>query len=197
MWRTCSEDLQIVLRGHTIASGTTPNATPRKSNANELWELLKTRYKKHDGISTVIDWGNLINTRLVDDGSTSMEQQLAQLATHRSRVALNGFVHEDWQYAALLFLALPPSFKSIKSTFLDGLTDPRPSLSMLSSHRLSRRTHATLSRRTHATLRRSPHLTPSLLDPPNPAGRRQREENRAMSPQKTRSSPLGHASTVD
>ena len=121
--RTVSNDLSTVLDEYTVTpSGST---TAVAAGAKDQWDLLKSRFKKCDGISAVIDWGNLINTCLVDDGSNSMEQQLATFATHRSRVALNGFTHPDWQFAALILLALPPSFETIKSAFLDGLTDPK------------------------------------------------------------------------
>jgi hypothetical protein len=128
LWRTVTQDLQLVLNEYKVV--TTPAtantaAVTRDPTAKDLWELLKARFEKRDGISAVIDWGNLVNVKLVDDGSISMETQLAAITTHRSRVAVSGFTFEDWQFAALLLLALPPSFESIKSTFLDGLSDPK------------------------------------------------------------------------
>ena len=121
--RTVSNDLSKVLDEYmVIPSG---SATAVTAGAKEQWDLLKSCFEKYDSISAVIDWGNLINTCLVDDGSNSMEQQLAAFATHRSHVALNRFAHPDWQqFAALILLALPPSFETIKSAFLDGLTNP-------------------------------------------------------------------------
>jgi hypothetical protein len=115
--RTCSEDIQILLADQRADVQTTP-VTQRECTAHELWEFLRTRYEKKDGISAIIDWGNLNRLTLTDDGSVSMETQLAALATHRSRVALNGFTYEDWQFAALIVLALPPSFESLRNTFL-------------------------------------------------------------------------------
>jgi hypothetical protein len=122
--RTCSEDIQILLADQRVDVQTVP-VTQRECTAHELWEFLRTQYEKKDGISAIIDWGNLSRLTLSDDGSVSMETQLATLATHRSRVALNGFTYEDWQFAALIVLALPPSFESLRNTFLDGLADPK------------------------------------------------------------------------
>jgi hypothetical protein len=128
LWRTVTQDLQLVLNEYKVITTPAAAGTPavtRDPTARDLWELLKACFEKRDGISAVIDWGNLVNVKLVDDGSISMETQLAAITTHRSRVAVSGFTFEDWQFAALLLLALPPSFESIKSTFLDGLADPK------------------------------------------------------------------------
>ena len=71
--RTVSNDLSTVLDEYTV---TPPGSTTAvAAGAKDQWDLLKSRFEKRDGISAVIDWGNLINTRLVDDGSNSMEQQ--------------------------------------------------------------------------------------------------------------------------
>jgi gag-polypeptide of LTR copia-type/Zinc knuckle len=93
----------------------------RDLNANELWDHLKTRFEKKDGVSAIIDWGRLTSTKLLDDGT--LEEQLNALQDLRSRCALNDFQYEDWQFAALILLALPESYENIKEYFL---TTPSP-----------------------------------------------------------------------
>ena len=85
IWRTISQDLQMVLGKYwhviTAATPTTAAVTQVPTVAN-LWTYLQGRFEKSDGISAIIDWGNLINTKLTDDGSSSMEDQLTTHATH-------------------------------------------------------------------------------------------------------------------
>ena len=58
----------------------------------------------------------LVKTALVDDGT--LEAQLNVMEATRSRCALNKITLEDWQYATLLLLNLPESYKHISNSFL-------------------------------------------------------------------------------
>jgi len=84
-----------------------------------MWSYLKPKFEKKDGINAIIDFGNL--TWLTLSNADPMEGQLAVLGTQRTRLALNGFKLDNHVYATLILLALPPSFESIKTHFLDGL----------------------------------------------------------------------------
>jgi len=84
-----------------------------------MWNYLKTKFEKKDCINAIINFGNL--TRLTLSNAEPMEGQLAALGTQRTHLALNGFKLNNHVVAALILLTLPPSFKSIKTHFLDGL----------------------------------------------------------------------------
>ena len=104
----------------TTTSGTTTTTALGDPTANNLWAYLKNKFEKVDGVSAIIDFGSLTRARLVDDGT--LEAQLNILQDLRSRCALNDFKYEDWQFAALLLLALPESYSHIKDSFLTTST---------------------------------------------------------------------------
>jgi hypothetical protein len=57
LWHTVTKDLQLVLNNHQVvitAATTTTVAVTKEANTHELWELLKTHFKKKDGISRVL-----------------------------------------------------------------------------------------------------------------------------------------------
>ena len=115
--RTVSSHLKIELDELRIPDTTSSVAgTTREANANEIWDYLKGKFEKKDGVSAIIDWGYLTRTKLVDDGT--LKEQLNSLQELRSRCALNGFRYDDWQFTALLLLALPDSYENIKEHFL-------------------------------------------------------------------------------
>jgi len=127
--RTTSEDLQLQLselKQQIKATGDVDNKgdviDTVKANANTYWEYLKDRFEKKDGINAIINFGNLTRATLSD--ANPMETQIANLVTQRSRLATNGFKLEDHVFAAIILLALPSSFESIQTHFLDGLDDP-------------------------------------------------------------------------
>ena len=121
---SCSEDLQLALTEFL----STPLVNPldendkRSPNAHDLWKHLASKYKKKDGISAAIEWGNLISQQMVE--GTPIEEQIAERQTRRTRLALNKFLFPDWQFAILILLRLPPSFDTLRSSFLDGLENP-------------------------------------------------------------------------
>ena len=88
-----------------------------------MWKYLQHKFEKKDGINAVVDLGNFTRLTLSDD--ETMEVQLAARATQRSRLAINSFKFDDYVVASFILLALPPSFESIKTHFLDGLEDPK------------------------------------------------------------------------
>ena len=121
---SCSEDLQLALTEFL----STPLVNPldendkRSPNAHDLWKHLASKYKKKDGISAAIEWGNLISQQMVE--GTPIEEQITERQTRRTRLALNKFLFPDWQFAILILLRLPPSFDTLRSSFLDGLENP-------------------------------------------------------------------------
>lgn len=114
---TVSSVLKIELDELRIpVPGANNTVTEREATAAELWKHLQTKFEKKDGVSAIIDFGHLSRATLVDDGT--LEEQLNTLQELRSRCALNGFSFEDWQYAAILLLALPDSYENVKEHFL-------------------------------------------------------------------------------
>ena len=67
---------------------------------------------------------NHLNHKFTDNGSQTMEEQLATYSTTRSCLALNNFKMDEWLHAVLILGNLPPAYKSIKTDFLDGLARP-------------------------------------------------------------------------
>jgi len=128
IFRTVSSHLKLELDELRITPATaststsTTAAAPREATASELWTHLKTKFEKKDGVSAIIDYGRLTRTKLVDDGT--LEEQLNALQDLRSRCALNDFKYEDWQFAALILLALPDSYDNVKEHFLTT-ADPK------------------------------------------------------------------------
>ena len=79
--KSVSSSLKIELNKLQKAESTTSTSatttTYRDFNANELWDHLKTKFEKKDGVSAIIDWGRLTSTKLLDDGT--LEDQLNAL----------------------------------------------------------------------------------------------------------------------
>ena len=119
--KTVSSTLKVELDDLQVTDTIDGKTTTRDYSAKELWDYLKTKFEKKDGVSAIIDWGGLTSTKLVDDGT--LEDQLNTLQDLRSKCALNDFKYEDWQFAALILLALPESYENIKEYFL---TTPTP-----------------------------------------------------------------------
>ena len=113
--KTVSGVLKVELHDLTITTTATP-ATTREPTSQEMWNHLKAKFEKKDGVSAILDLGLLTQTKLVDDGT--LETQLNFLQDVRSRCALNDIKFEDWQYAALVLLALPDTYKHITDSFL-------------------------------------------------------------------------------
>jgi hypothetical protein len=113
--KTVSGVLKVELHELTITTTTSP-ATTREPTSQEMWNHLKAKFEKNDGISAILDLRFLSQTKLVDDGT--LETQLNHLQDIRSRCALNDIKFEDWRYAALILLALPDTYKHITDSFL-------------------------------------------------------------------------------
>ena len=115
--RTISPNLQEDLLTRDFTLSTQSTATPAyTSTAVDYWKHLKTKFEKQDGISALLDYANLVNTKFMDDGT--IEAQINALDTTRLRCALNNIKLEDWQYAAQLLIALPSDFCHIADSFL-------------------------------------------------------------------------------
>ena len=124
MGSTCTEELQLHIDEYHVTT-TTAGATSVSTSpptAHEVWQHLATKYKKKDGVTVAMDWGNLIEDRFKSD--VRMEEQIASHLSRQSKIALSGFTFPDWQFALLILLRLPDGFEFLKSSFLDGLEDP-------------------------------------------------------------------------
>ena len=93
-------------------SVSTTTISPDPPTATEVWKHLATKYKKKDGVTTAMDWGNLIEDWFKLD--VHMEEQ----------IALSGFTFPNWQFALIILLRLPDGFEFLKLSFLNGLEDP-------------------------------------------------------------------------
>ena len=87
-----------------------------EQNPHKKWEFLRAKYQKKDGISAIINWGRLVKTKFVNDGN--VHQQLNDMMELRNKCHLHKFTFKDWQFAALILLALPDSLAHIKDHFL-------------------------------------------------------------------------------
>ena len=183
---TVSEDLQLVLSDYKVPKtnksedGTSTASTTETEDADaaDMWDFLKSRFEKKDGINTIIDLGEF--TRLVLSDSEPMESQLAACATQRARLALNGFPFPDHVNAAFILLALPESFEKIKSHFLDGLEDPK-SLSL----------DAVTARIIERDQRVRNESTVNAIAGPSNAGNKQKKKAKAKTPAKREGTPPG------
>jgi len=128
---TVDQNLQLLLGnlkvpGKIEAGDNQPPPKPEDmfdADAANMWDFLKEHFERKDGINAVIDLGNYTRLTLLD--SEPMESQLAKHATQCARLAINGYPFDDHIVASFILLALPPSFESIKTHFLDGLEDPK------------------------------------------------------------------------
>ncbi|KAF9645617.1 hypothetical protein BDM02DRAFT_3119960, partial [Thelephora ganbajun] len=126
--KTVSSTLKVELAEYQVSDSTTPDNGERKDpTAKQMWEYLQSKFEKKSGVSAIIDLGLLTHTKLVDDGT--LENQLNTMQDVRSRCALNEIKFEDWQYAALILLALPETYKHITDSFLatDSVKNLKPS----------------------------------------------------------------------
>ena len=92
----------------------------REQTPHEKWEFLRAKYQKKDGISAIIDWGRLVKMKFVDNGN--VQQQLNDMMELWNKCHLHKFMFENWQFAALILLALPDSLAHIKDHFLTATT---------------------------------------------------------------------------
>ena len=124
MGSTCTKELQLHIDEYRVTTTLLGEAHISDSppTAAEVWSHLATKYKKKDGVTAAMDWGNLIKDRFKSD--VRMEEQIASHLSWRSKIALSGFTFPDWQFALLILLRLPDGFEFLKSSFLDGLEDP-------------------------------------------------------------------------
>ena len=124
MGSTCTEELQLHIDEYRITTDLLgePHTSTDPPTAAEVWSHLADKYKKKDGVTAAMDWGNLIEDRFKSD--ICMEEQIASHLSRRSKIALSGFTFPNWQFALLILLRLPDGFEFLKSSFLDGLEDP-------------------------------------------------------------------------
>ena len=124
MGSTCTEELQLHIDEYRVSTTTNNVTTTSKDppTATQVWDHLATKYKKKDGVTAAMDWGNLIEERFKPD--VRMEEQITSHLSWRSKIALSNFTFPDWQFALLILLRLPDGFEFLKSSFLDSLEDP-------------------------------------------------------------------------
>ena len=124
MGSTCTEELQLHIDEYRVTTTILGEAHTSSSlpTAAEVWSHLATKYKKKDGVTAAMDWGNLIEDQFKSD--IRMEEQIASHLSRRSKIALSRFTFPDWQFALLILLRLPDRFEFLKSSFLDSLEDP-------------------------------------------------------------------------
>ena len=123
MESTCTEELQLHIDEYRVTTTTTAGVTTTTTvgvtttttagvtttsadppTATEVWSHLATKYKKKDGVTAAMDWGNLIEDQFKSD--VRMEEQIASHLSRRSKIALSGFTFPDWQFALLILLCL-------------------------------------------------------------------------------------------
>ena len=123
MGSTCTEELQLHIDKYCVSTTTagTTTVSTNPPTAAEVWKHLATKYKKKDGVTAAMDWGNLIKDWF--KSNVCMEEQIASHLSWQSKIALSGFTFPNWQFALLILLCLPDGFKFLKSSFLDGLED--------------------------------------------------------------------------
>ena len=108
MGSTCTEELQLHIDKYHVS--TTISTDP--PTAAEVWSHLANKYKKKDGVTATMDWGNLIEDRFKPD--VRIEEQIASHLSRRSKITLSGFTFPDWQFALLILLRLQDGFEFLK-----------------------------------------------------------------------------------
>ena len=114
--KTVSSVLKVELDEYRIKDDTAKPPTSKEPTAKELWNYLKEKFEKKDGVSALLDLSLITRAKLVDDGT--LEAQLNKFQDIRSRCAMNDIKFEDWQYAALILLALPAPYQRVSDAFL-------------------------------------------------------------------------------
>lgn len=115
IFKTITLNLRIKMH-EAVTKPAARTTTPTVPTAKLYWDYLKAKLEKADGISSLLDLTALVETKFVDD--STLETQLNLLDTIRSHCVLNGITFEDWQYAALLLVKLPDTYKFISNSFL-------------------------------------------------------------------------------
>ena len=115
MMKTVSGVLKVKLHKLQITDSSVSSGF-RDPTAKDLWEHLKLKFEKKDGVSAILDLSQLTQSKLIDGGT--LKTQLNTMQDVRSQCTLNDIKFEDWQYAALILLALPETYKHITNSFL-------------------------------------------------------------------------------
>ena len=110
MGSTCTEELQLHIDEYRVSTTTSGITTTSKDppTAAQVWDHLATKYKKKDGVTAAMDWGNLIEEWFKPD--VWMEEQITSHLSRRSKITLSNFTFPDWQFALLILLRLPDGF---------------------------------------------------------------------------------------
>jgi len=72
--RMVSSHLKIELNEYQVTDSTKMPTIKHDANANNLWGHLKIKFEKKDGVSAIINYGCLTQTKLINDGT--LEEQL-------------------------------------------------------------------------------------------------------------------------
>ena len=107
--------LKIQSTPDIINTTVNPNTT-HSPNAKDIWIHLKSQYQNTDSISSLYDYQQLHRTTLIDDGP--LEDQLNHLIQLRSHCAMNGLKLKNYQFTAMILIALPESYSHITNTLL-------------------------------------------------------------------------------
>ena len=102
------------------AATATVAAITRDPKAKDMWDYLESKFQKNDRVSALFDFQLLVRASFTDDGT--LEAQLNEFTKLRIRAATGGFTVEDWQFAAIMLIALPQSYEYIKDSFLTTTT---------------------------------------------------------------------------
>jgi len=86
------------------------------ATANTMWTLMKELFSTRDGVTAMLDMKKFQRVDFVDDGN--MEFQIDSFTELRSHCTLNKHTVTDWQFAAMLLIALPDSFSHVQDAFL-------------------------------------------------------------------------------
>src|ERR1700753_990602 len=105
--------------------GETP-ATFVPASAKTMMAYIADKFGSQTGIAPVLEYQKFIMTQFTDDGTPR-----AQLDAHleqRNVCEANKFKMPDWQYAAQILCALPPSYRTLFDTVLaqKGVEDLTP-----------------------------------------------------------------------
>lgn len=112
--KTISQELRKELVALRVS--TSSSSTPVPANAENMWNYLKSRFKKKTGTMLLMDFKRFLRSDLVDDGT--LEAQLNKLTDIRFICALNDFEVQDWQFASIILLALPERYRNIADSLL-------------------------------------------------------------------------------
>ena len=126
LYKTVSQVIRIELDTYRVTDTSVSPPSTCKPTVAEMWKYIQDTYEKKDGVASFIEFKMFLRADLTDD--VTLEEQLGRLWELRSHCATNDLNLDDWVFALLTLLALPPSYQHIPDSLLasSNIKDLKP-----------------------------------------------------------------------